>query len=329
MFVSISTSAQWRELKTQAQSHSVISLGEIGHGYESINAAKASTFTFLHREANYKAIIFECSFTECISSYLHNDAFENRIKNFVYPFWITPSVQASLQPVYEQEQNEYIPLITGCDIQEDCRFTQLTSTLIDLKLAERSIPKLKECDSILSFYIGVKPSRRGAMPSNEYNILIKNYDLIAEEINHNELPDIRKKLLQRSIANRKWLCQYLTIAGINARMHFRDSLMADNIRWLKDELFKEKKIAIWSADFHIAKPWKKNRSEWMGEKLAAIFGNEYYAISFQKGSHPRAMELGNGNSIQFTSSNTDKFDAVIYTGKLRKIENEQWETACN
>lgn len=55
----------------------------------------------------------------------------------------------------------------------------------------------------------------------------------------------------------------------------RDSLMAKNVIWLKDKMFKNTKIALWAHDLHIEKSDKK-----MGGFLAKNYGNSYVNIGF-------------------------------------------------
>jgi erythromycin esterase-like protein len=94
-----------------------------------------------------------------------------------------------------------------------------------------------------------------------------------------------------------WLCHYLTLRGAKQRMQFRDSIMAENLLWLKNELFAGDKIALWAANTHIAKPASDGqRPVWMGEWLATRLRDSYGAISFQKGPAP-VKECPEGFSI--------------------------------
>lgn len=307
-------SSEWKQLTTGIGERSVVALGEIGHGYETINAAKSMTFEFLRTRLNFEAIVFESSFTECMISYLRNDAFEKRLKSFLYPFWNTASVRASLRPAYhlEQQKQERLPLITGCDVQEDCRFTNLSQYLVKEGYSIANKHTLASCDSILSFYIGKKPARKGAISKKEYNILASNYDAVAQELHRRDMQDIPKKILLRCIENRKWLCEYLTLSDIYKRMHYRDSIMYQNVIWIKDELLPGKKLVIWSADTHIARPGK-TKMNFMGERLSAALKNNYYAISFRK-----SLGLPAG-----------RFDSVFAVKELKKIKSNEWITPCD
>jgi erythromycin esterase len=310
-----SESSELKQLATSIGERSVVALGEIGHGYETINAAKSMTLDFLRSRLNFEAVVFESSFTEGMISYLRNDAFEKRLKSFLYPFWNTASVRASLRLTFalEQQKQERLPLITGCDVQEDCRFTSLSEYLFKEGYGGIANKRaLTICDSILSLYIGRKPARKGAISKNEYDILVSNYNVVAEELNRRDMQDVPKKILLRCIENRKWLCEYLTIADINERMSYRDSIMYQNVIWIKDELLTGKKLVIWSTDTHIARAGK-TRFAWMGERLSAALKNDYYTISFR-----RVIGLP-----------ANRFDSIFNLKKLEKIKSSEWITPCD
>lgn len=307
-------SSEWKQLSTGIGERSVVALGEIGHGYEALNIAKALTFDFLRTRLNFEAIIFESSFTEGMISYLRSDAFDKRLKSFLYPFWNTASVRASLSATYELEQQkqERLPLITGCDVQEDCRFTSLSEYLIKEGYSIANKKKLASCDSILSFYLGRRPSRKGTISKNEYDILVSNYDIVAGELNGRNMQDVPRKILLRCIENRKSLCQYLTISDIYERMYYRDSIMYENVIWIKDELLPGKKLVVWSTDTHISKPGK-TKMNFMGERLSAALKNDYYAISYR-----RVMGLP-----------ASRFNSIFSVKSLEKIKSEEWVTPCD
>jgi erythromycin esterase len=320
---------QWQEIKKEIGNSSIVGLGEIGHGFESINQTKSVFVDFLHTELNFQAVMFESSFTESVIGFLSNDFLENRLKNFLYPFWNTTSVKTALKGFFNDEKHTALPLIIGFDIQEDCRFQRLSEYLNTKKLITTNKEKLNECDSILSFYIGKNFSRKGAITNPEYLILLRNYELIAGELKAQNLDTLKQKLLQRSIENRKWLCKYLTFLSVTQKMYYRDSLMADNIKWLKNNMYAKNKLIIWAANTHISKVTKSKQPKWMGEWLSYVYLEKYFSISFQKGqSIGNDISAGN-TSFKYFNKPNQKFDLIIYLEKLQKIQSQEWLTPCN
>lgn len=306
--------SEWSQLTARIGNKSVVALGEVGHGYETINAAKSMTLDFLRTRHGFETVVFESSFTGSMISYLRNDALDKKMKSFLYPFWITPPVRNALQPFLEagQQKQERLPQIAGCDVQEDCRFTALSDYLIREGYSRATQKKLKSCDSILSLYIGTKPVRRTPLSQREYDLLSADYDAVAMELGRGYLQDLPLKILERCLQNRKWLCKYLTIADVSSRMQFRDSIMFRNVLWIKDELMGGKKLVIWSTDTHVARAGK-SKPVFMGEWLSATLKNDYFAISFRK-------------SMGMTST---RFDSVFKLRPLKKISAGEWITPCN
>ena len=215
---------QCRRLQSELNEHTVFGLGEEGHGYESINEAKALLVEFLKQQMGVNGVVFESSFALSAIAYLRGDSLSNRLKYSLYPFWNTVSVKTSLEPFYQLEKLNK-PLIMGCDVQEDCRFTNLSRYLVNKGLIKTNISKLHASDSILAYYIGKDFNRRGTLTAKEYIMLADNYTAIATELKSYSLPEISQKLLLRSLENRIWLCRYLTLSTAKERMYFRDSLM--------------------------------------------------------------------------------------------------------
>lgn len=319
---------QWQQLRARLSPYSVIGLGETGHGYESINAAKGTVVDFLHRQLGVSGVVFESSFTLGVVGYLQADSLDQRLKYALYPFWNTASVAASLKPFYHREQQEGKPLIAGCDVQEDCRFTRFSGYLLREGLVRTHQAKLVAADSILSYYIGKDFSRKNSLTAAEYNSLVSSYELIAAELRQQPLPILKQNLLLRCLQNRQWLCRYLTLAGARQRMHFRDSIMAENVLWLKNELYPSDKIALWAANTHVSRLAGGNKHPgWMGEWLSSRLPDSYGAISVQKGAVP-PNEYPEGFAINYPAAR-EKFDAVIYLEKLKKISSGEWVTPCN
>ena len=315
------------EFKKQVGNSFIVGLGESGHGFESINETKSRLAEVLQRELQFAAILFESSFTESVVSFLADSTLDARSKNFLYPFWNTVSVKRALKPFFNQERGRGIPLILGFDIQEDCRFNRLSRFLLDKELVSKNKGRLLSCDSILSYYIGGHFSRKEPLSVREHQLLLHHYDLIAEEIRSRSLPGLQTKLLERSIDNRKWLCQYLSLDKAGKKMFYRDSLMAANIIWLQTQLYADKKLILWAADTHLAKKTSNRPAKWMGEWISSHYQNTFFAVSFKKGKGDKAF-LREATSSRYSTKSREKFHLVIYLNTLNKIKAVEWNTPC-
>ena len=322
-------SPQWQTLKERLADKSIIALGEPGHGYESVNYAKSMVAARLQSEMGCKAIAFESSFTAGMIAYLNHDSLEIRLRKFLYPFWNTPSVVSAMKAFATSEQTNDQPRIVGFDIQEDCRFKCLSDYLLKAGVINTTRTSLLESDSILAYYIGKDFSRRGPMQDAEYKKLLNNYDQVMLEIESQQMTPKRKKLLLRTIENRKWLCKYLTLSTANDKMYYRDSLMAENIIWLKRELFSNEKLILWAAELHIAKPKQGATPKWMGDWLVQKFPGSYFNCAFRKEYAKVRKERDKKFSLRLYPDAISRFDAEIYLERLDKITSAQWITPCD
>ena len=171
----------------------------------------------------FRSIAFESPFTESVIAFLNNDSLEGSMRSFLYPFWNTPCVKASLYPFHNNERGAAVPSIIGFDMQEDCRFTRFSAFLLNRKLVSQNREGLLLCDSILSQYIGRKP-RKSVVTKQEQSMLSVQYQNVRAELEGQaNIPVQQKKLLIQAIQNRLWLCTYLTLSKAAEKMHFRDS----------------------------------------------------------------------------------------------------------
>jgi erythromycin esterase len=302
--------------------YTIVGMGEEGHGFESINKAKAAVLGSLHNNLHFKGLLFESSFTLSVIAYLNADPLDLRMRNFLYPFWNTGSVREALEPFHKDEKNTHQLLIMGFDLQEDCRFPVLTQYLLSRKIIQKQKRSLQRADSLLALYIGKRPSKKGVLSGTELQFLLADYDSVEREMGLNVgAATMELKLLERCLYNRKILCHYL--AKKSGRMSYRDSVMAENIIWTKAEIFKEQKIALWAANLHISKSGKEPK--WMGEWIDRTFMGLYGSIVFYNkgGSYP------GHNTEEYVVQKGVNNDLAVYCKKKIKIKPEEWITPCN
>jgi erythromycin esterase len=312
----------WRELARQIGTSNVIGLGETGHGYAMINDAKALLADFLRTDAGFSVVCLESSFTGSVIAYLDGKTGSERLQAFVYPFWNTPPVRGALDRFTQTESGSGKPALFGFDMQEDCRFGQLANYLLSNDLVKRSAQDLRSADSILALYIGASPTRHGRMDTGVAANLVTLYANVATEIPGTT--SAHRSLLLRCLQNRSWLCTYLTMRGTD-RMHFRDSLMAENVGWIRSVLHPDAKMLLWAADTHMAKSGTA-APRWMGAYLQKQTGVGYYAISIRKEQRGESLP-GTPFTIRYTAGG-GAFDAVVGVRFLQKIGAAEWITPC-
>lgn len=305
-------------IKTTLNNCQLLGLGEEAHGYESINKAKAELSVLLNDSLHFKNIIFESSFVLGVIAYYSDSNIPHRARQSLYPFWTTAPVQKAYNLYTDREIGDNRMHIAGCDIQEDFRFTLFSQYLISSGMIARNIVALQHADSILNEHIGKNPRNKSALTTDEQQQLQRSYQMVEQEIQQAATDEVQLQLLHRCIVNRTWLSRYLGITSTQKRMAMRDSLMADNVKWLQDVIFKNEKTIVWSTDLHVKKS-KDGHPSWMGEYLALFYKQAYAAISIthKKSAGGIAIEAGNGNTL---------FDVSIYLHQKEKVEDRYWIT---
>lgn len=284
-------------LKEHLKGVDILMLGEISHTDGSSLQAKSRLVKFLHREMNFDVLVFESGLFECSlawEEFLKGDVLpDSAFARGIFPAWA--------KSIYLQDLVSYIgvqarsdrPLeLAGMDIQP-------TGNLNTTARREIYNHWLMTIDSSLSFGQFKHLNRLFDDPAN----VLRNagtadsveMDSIYAELA--ELADLFSKadslgpeyrLLRRHFLNLgKFLTFMMGMGSDNidpAIANIRDEGMAENLIWLKENLYPGKKIMVWGANSHLlhnrhllAIPDKMYP---MGEVIKARYGQRCYVIGF-------------------------------------------------
>lgn len=257
-----------------AQEGTVIGLGEEAHGYASLNARKAGVLLELATEAPITAIVVESSFAGSIGAQLASEGLVPAMKAFLYPYWLTDTVTHAFEQVLHRSGTPEGAFLWGCDVQEDCRFRATTRALMAYPPLGARHRELARCDSVLDRYIGTAATGRPMSAADQAFVQATYASIIAG------LPDDeRHVLVARALQNRIRLCDLLALADVHDRMALRDSLMAANVLWIREQCGAGGRILLWAADRHVLRGDPSKRPRWCGEHLARALGEGYQVIA--------------------------------------------------
>ncbi|REJ77952.1 MAG: hypothetical protein DWQ47_16480 [Acidobacteria bacterium] len=124
-------------------------------------------------------------------------------------------------------------------------------------------------------------------------------------------------LVRKTLANRieylRFRLQFLKDRDWSRRWKARDSAMADNVSWLIQNLYKDRKIIIIGHNFHIAR--HNGKEEVMGEFLAQKFGDRMYSLGTFAGN---GSYFGNsGREARMSPPDGEKLDLKQIIGNLK------------
>ncbi|MFZ6871861.1 erythromycin esterase family protein [Undibacterium sp. Di27W] len=280
-------------LKPLLKGKRLVQLGESGHGIAEFNWMKVRLVKFLHQEMGFDVIAMEASMTT-------SDAMNQNVAQISAGEAMTSSQFATIGTLETLDLFEYVKqsqagkhglILAGFDNQNSgwkssiaitARFKSLLS-LIDTDLAGQIDGMEKELENLSN-------NKKMSMSAEE---LAKRYKTVADKLDSE-----RAKLLAHDTSKqaevlmsiqearaRVKLCQQLVTPGMNKTgMEIRDLAMADNLNFLLDTIYPQKKIMVWAHNTHIANAWvdqesPKTMGVWMAEKRR----KEMYTIGLYMG----------------------------------------------
>ncbi|MFQ5601053.1 MAG: erythromycin esterase family protein [Candidatus Krumholzibacteriia bacterium] len=322
-------------LKPILEGRSLVQLGESGHGVAEFSAVKTRLIRFLHEELGFDVIAFESSIFECYEA--------NRTSADLLPLEL---MQHSIFGVWQSEEVldlfEYIkethetgrPLaLAGFDVQiSSIRgvrsrprfFRQVTSPIdslfgfllgtADSLLIEQATFSFQMLRAFLSsmgdFYVAL------------YEDVVAFLDVHADSLVDTHAVDPSAVLIARQTA---WsMIQYIeeieSMDNFHESIFVRDRGMAENVRFLVEELHAGKKIILWAHNFHIRHQHKdvlfsEYGRETMGTWIAEDYRPSLYTVGLYMYRGRAAQNDGQVYDIQPASPGS--IEAIFY--RVRKM----------
>ncbi|NOY49539.1 MAG: erythromycin esterase family protein [Chlorobi bacterium] len=285
-------------LKEKIKDADLVLLGEAGHLDGSTFEAKTRIIKFLNQQMGFEVLVFESGLYDCFKAwnlYEQGVGYDSAFGRGVFPVWST-SRQLDYLKTYIARSIEtgHRMELAGCDIQftgsigPQKRGDEFNEDLQRL-FPDVSIPEYSMLVDIIS-------------DNNKYfrHVSINDFDTVSRKIVKSQLQSLIKKLEDVKPKSLRQLFFLRYLKNIDKNLYFkwnldfnnldaevansRDREMARNLIWLKDTVYKHKKLIVWGATSHLIsnRSFLQNEDKMisMGSYIKKHYGQRCYIIGF-------------------------------------------------
>lgn len=310
-------------LKPILQDKKVVSLGENFHRVKEYSSVKVAMIKYLHEELGFDVIAFESGMADAAVVFENANQLDADVMmgSSIFPVWHSEETLELFQYIKEQAKGDHPLYLAGYDMQ----FTSFVLTnIISKTLAKLDEQQAKsymdtDIEAIQEFYAILNKNGTLAESSNKQAYIKEAKKLINKYVpeykksikfmkdHHKQLsalyPDNPHmiNIMIRSMYDRISFLRMITLED-KPSYEFRDQLMFNNLQYLMNTVYKDKKFILWAHNDHLSKNTSKGeileQGEWttsfnsLGERLHEQLQDQLYVMG---------LFMNQGESVAITS----------------------------
>jgi erythromycin esterase len=325
-----------QELKQIFGDKRIVMLGEESHGDGNTFLAKVRLVKFLHEEMGFDVVAFESGFYDCNKAWEMIQSGGNTKQEFqdsVFSIWSQSSQVQPLISYIDRLVKTKNPLIlSGFDSQ----FTGNISHMYlvdDLTSFMNKFPNInsggqdwnvwiEQSKLLISYNYLSGPSGGIAKAKGDLDQYINEVQKLQDGITAATQPGdqeagywihiLRSLSTQAEIAWRTNVVGGVNNIGSDPEiLNLRDVQMGQNLIWLANEYYSDKKIIVWAHNWHIGRNWGGvgmgyDQATVMGDVVWKALGNQIYTLGFTAydgsygywGGTPQTLGQPSENSLE-------------------------------
>ncbi|MBC2846253.1 erythromycin esterase family protein [Winogradskyella flava] len=311
------------KLKDVLKNRRIVALGESSHGLGKYYEMKSELVMYLHKELGYEVLAMEGGLGDINLAYADIDTISPKnLRDYtLFGNFKAQEVDTLFSYIKETHSSNKPLIYAGYDTQFSSNYfitkivrllAPINKTMSDsfstrLYSFQKSFQAARNNDSITY----IKHRNIFIKNANEANLLIKeNKDsLIQAKAITEEDYQIIQRTLEMFVKSTN-----LSYADRYKAIELRDELMAENLIWLLDEMYPDKKTIVWAHNAHVEKNSQEDyNSKLMGHYLKEKYKEDYYALG---------LFAYEGNAYQFWTKDAIPFKNNDSTA----IENRFFKT---
>jgi erythromycin esterase len=310
--VDIKAGSDYSFLDQDLAQKSIVLLGEQQHGDGATFTVKSDIIRHLHQKG-FNVLFFESSFFETAKLWQNIQAQPNLSTDFskaIYQFWGRSAETQLLRTYISQQARSTNPLeMAGIDYQMPYAFSQ-TPVVKELQAYLKNVPGYQS-SRYDHFWQSLLNKKGPVMIFNTPGQKVINKDSCMLELNslHRFVSGVQNKtrtdqIFERYLYNIYHFYFAKITYGQSPRKQgiYRDSIMFENVKWQMDNLYKGKKVVIWTANFHATYTPEQAKPDNLGAFLKQHYQDQVYSILFTSYQ---------GNTMNISTYHTDQINTAL------------------
>lgn len=307
----------------------IVLLGEQEHGDGAAFSAKLRLIKFLNKEMGFKIVAFETPFyitNTTQEKFSNGQSSTDKIsKSLVYKHWAKAN---EMLPLFEMVKDKQIQL-AGFDLsyipkeeqpkEEQPKYIASIDSLIRATNTPPSDNFLHVLHGLVEKGIDFIPSEKDQRAFIDQ--LTLSIQMLAERTD--DQSNFWQQELKNLLAKGKgwWQKDAHTNENWWSSQNIRDKQMAENIVWLTTQKFKDQKIIIWAANYHVArnvsseirgeKYFKNENAISMGEYLHTVFKDTMFSMAIISNTGERAVMEDNFKVYKMKPRSKQSFEYYL------------------